>query len=234
MPKTALTAKFIRLPVEGGRLPVAPAFDDFLDVSKMAVLELGMQKGNLDPEQGYFEAEKARDLICRVNAFNEVCRKAKIPVIHAGSAYRPGGLDLRNAQYVRITPLSGKKPFPNTAMEIGSPLCAFATETAQGDYTLLSAKRHNAFEGTDLEFLLKVLDRKILLLVGAGLDCLGMGTGFCGMCKDYKCLIAEDLFLPYFDDLGEECAKAATLFIGLVVRSGELAAEIQANVAGKE
>ena len=41
MPKTALTAKFIRLPVEGGRLPVAPAFDDFLDVSRMAVFEQG-------------------------------------------------------------------------------------------------------------------------------------------------------------------------------------------------
>ena len=50
MPKTPLTAKFIRLPVEGGRLPVAPAFDDFLDIRKMAVLELGMQKGNLTPE----------------------------------------------------------------------------------------------------------------------------------------------------------------------------------------
>lgn len=234
MPKTALTAKFIRLPVEGGRLPVAPAFDDFLDVSRMAVLELGMQKGNLDPEQGYFEAEKAQDLIRRVDDFNQVCRRAGIPVIHAGSEYRPGGLDLCNAQHVRITPLSGKKPFPNTEMEAGSPLCAFATHTAQGDYTLLSAKRHNAFEGSDLEFLLKVLDRKILLLVGAGLDCLGMGTGFCGMCKDFKCLMVEDLFLPYFEDLGEECAKAATLFIGLVVKGEELTAEIRANVAGEE
>lgn len=234
MPKTALTAKFIRLPVEGGRLPVAPAFDDFLDVGKMAVLELGMQKGNLDPEQGYFDEEKSRELVGRVNTFNEVCREAGIPVIHVGHAYRPGGLDLCNAQYVRITPLSGKKPFPNTAMEAGSPLCEFATEVAQNDYKLLSAKRHNAFEGTDLEFLLKVLDRKIILLVGAGLDCLGMGTGFCGMCKDFKCLMVEDLFLPYFEDLGEECAKAATLFIGLVVKGDELSAEIQANVTGKE
>ena len=234
MPKTSLTAKFIRLPVEGGRLPVAPAFDDFLDVSKMVVLELGMQKGNLDPEQGYFEAEKSRKLIQKVNDFNEVCRKAGIPVIHVGSEYRPGGFDLRNAQYVRITPLSGKKPFPNTAMETGSSLCEFATEVAQNDYKLLSAKRHNAFEGSDLEFLLKVLDRKIVLLVGAGLDCLGMGTGFCGMCKDFKCLLVEDLFLPYFEDLGEECAKAATLFIGLVVNGDEMSAEILANIAGKE
>lgn len=234
MPKTALTAKFIRLPVEGGRLPVAPAFDDFLDTGKMAVLELGMQKGNLDPDQGFFPEEKSRDLIRRVDEFNRICREAGIPVIHVGSEYRSGGLDLRNAQYVRITPLSGKKPFPNTAMEAGSPLCEFATEVAPGDYRLVSAKRHNAFENTELEFLLKVLDCKILLLVGAGLDCLGMGTGFCGMCKDFKCLMAEDLFLPYFEDLGEECAKAATLFIGLVVKSGELSAEIRANIAGKE
>lgn len=234
MPKTALTAKFIRLPVEGGRLHVAPAFDDFLDVRKMAVLELGMQKGNLDPEQGFFDGGKSRELIRQMNDFNEVCRKAGIPIVHIGHAYRSGGLDLRNAQYVRITPLSGKKPFPNVAMEAGSPLCEFATEVVQNDYTLLSAKRHNAFEGTDLEFLLKVLDRKIILLVGAGLDCLGMGTGFCGMCKDFKCLMVEDLFLPYFEDLGEECAKAATLFIGLVVKRDELSAEIQASITGKE
>jgi isochorismate hydrolase len=143
-------------------------------------------------------------------------------------------LDLRNAQHTRITPLSGKKPFPNQELVAGSPLCEFSTEVAEGDLKLLSAKRHNAFEGTDLEFLLKVLGRKIVILVGAGLDCLGMGTGFCGMCKDFKTLVVEDLFLPYFEDLGEECAKAATLFIGLVVREEELAAEIRAGAAGKE
>lgn len=230
MPKTPLTAKFIRLPVEGGRLPVAPAFDDFLDIRKMAVLELGMQKGNLTPE--YFPEEDSRRLIRQVNRFHRVCRKVGIPILHVGCAYRPGGLDLRRAAHVRITPLSGKKPFPNVALEEGSPLCAFATEVEKTDYQLLSAKRHNAFEGSDLEFLLKVLDRNILLLVGAGLDCLGMGTGFCGMCKDFKCILAEDLFLPYFEDLGEECAKAATLFIGLVVKGDELAAELQAQ--GKE
>ena len=49
MPKTPITAKFIRVPVEGWRLPVAPAFDDFLDAKHMVVVELGMQKGNLLP-----------------------------------------------------------------------------------------------------------------------------------------------------------------------------------------
>ncbi len=232
MPKTALTAKFIRVPVEGGRIAVSPRLDDFLDVSKMAVLELGMQKGNLLPE--YFPEEKSRKLVEDVNAFNAVCREAGIPVIHVGYAFRQGGLDLRNAQFTRITPLSGKKPFPNTDLVAGSELTEFATEFAEGDLKLLSAKRHNAFEGTDLEFLLKVLGRRSIVLVGAGLDCLGMGTGFVGMCKDFKTLVVEDLFLPYFEDLGEECAKACTLFIGLVLRGDELAAESRAQAEGKE
>lgn len=233
MPKTDLTAKFIRVPVEGGRIKVSPMFDDFLDVSKMAVLELGMQKGNLGPD--YFDGADSGKLIQNVNYFESECRKAGIPIIHAGFSFRTSGLDLRNAQYVRITPLSGKRPFPNPALEAGSPLCEFATEVAEGDLKLLSAKRHNAFEATDLEFLLKVLGRKIVIFIGAGLDCLGMSTGFVGMCKDFKCLVVEDLFAPYFADLGEECAKACTMFIGLVVRSDELTAEIRANsTAGKE
>ena len=232
MPKTDLTAKFIRVPVEGGRIKVSPMFDDFLDVSKMVVLELGMQKGNLGPD--YFDEAGSGALVRNVNHFESECRKAGIPIIHAGFSFRAGGLDLRNAQYLRITPLSGKKPFPNPALEAGSPLCEFATEVAEGDLKLLSAKRHNAFEGTDLEFLLKVLGRKIIIFVGAGLDCLGMGTGFVGMCKDFKCLVVEDLFAPYFTDLGEECAKACTMFIGLVVKSGELVAEIRANIAEEE
>ena len=230
MPKTPITAKFIRVPVEGGRIRVAPAFDDFLDVSKMVVLELGMQKGNLTKD--YFSAEKSTKLIADVNAFNDDCRKAGIPIIHVGYQFRPNGLDLRNAQYTRITPLSGKKPFPNPAMEQGSALCEFSTEVKDGDLRLLSAKRHNAFEGTDLEFLLKVLNRKVVILLGAGIDCLGMATGFCGMCKDYKTLVVEDLFLPYFEDLGEECTKACTMFIGLVVRANELSAEI--STGGRE
>ena len=61
MPKTTLTAKFIRIPVDGGRIRVAPAFDDFLESDKMVVLELGMQRGNLGPD--YFEAEKSG---CRI------------------------------------------------------------------------------------------------------------------------------------------------------------------------
>ena len=232
MPKTALTAKFIRVPVEGGRIAVSPRFDDFLDISKMAVLELGMQKGNLLPE--YFPEEKSQKLVEEINSFNAACRRAGVPIIHVGHAFREGGLDLRNAQYTRITPLSGKKPFPNPDLVAGSELAEFATEVADGDLKLLSAKRHNAFEGTDLEFLLKVTGRRSIVLVGAGLDCLGMGTGFVGMCKDYKTLVVEDRFLPYFEDLGEECAKACTMFIGLGVRGDELLEEIRAQAEGKE
>ena len=210
MPKTPITAKFIRVPVEGGRLPVAPAFDDFLDAKHMVVVELGMQKGNLLPE--YFDAEKSAKMVEEINAFNAACRKAGIPIVHAGYKFRKGGLDLVNAQYPRITPLSGKKPFPNPAMEEDTDLWQFA--------------------GTDLEFLLKILGCKTIVFVGAGLDCIGMGTGFYGMIKDFKCLVVEDRFYPYFEDLGEECAKACTMFIGLVVRADELTAEIQAQ--GKE
>lgn len=230
MPKTPITAKFIRVPVEGGRLPVAPAFDDFLDAKHMVVVELGMQKGNLLPE--YFDAEKSAKMVEEINAFNAACRKAGIPIVHAGYKFRKGGLDLVNAQYPRITPLSGKKPLPNPAMEEDTDLWQFATEVAEGDHKLLSAKRHSAFEGTDLEFLLKILGCKTIVFVGAGLDCIGMGTGFYGMIKDFKCLVVEDRFYPYFEDLGEECAKACTMFIGLVVRADELTAEIQAQ--GKE
>lgn len=232
MPKTALTAKFIRIPVDGGRIHVAPAFDDFLETGKMVVLELGMQKGNLGPD--YFEEEAGKNHISDINRFNAICRQCGIPIIHIGHRFRPGGLDLSNAQYLRITPLSGKKPFPNPAMEEGSRLCEFATEVEDGDITLLSAKRHNAFEATELEFLLKALNRNIIILVGAGLDCLGMGTGFVGMCKDFKTLVVEDRFLPYFEDLGEECAKACTMFIGLVVRADELTEELCAHMSGKE
>lgn len=230
MPKTPITAKFIRVPVEGGRLPVAPAFNDFLDAKHMVVVELGMHKGNLLPE--YFDAEKSAKMVEEINAFNAACRKAGIPIVHAGYKFRKGGLDLVNAQYPRITPLSGKKPFPNPAMEEDTDLWQFATEVAEGDHKLLSAKRHSAFEGTDLEFLLKILGCKTIVFVGAGLDCIGMGTGFYGMIKDFKCLVVEDRFYPYFEDLGEECAKACTMFIGLVVRADELTAEIQAQ--GKE
>ena len=82
MPKTPITAKFIRVPVEGGRLPVAPAFDEFLDAKHMVVVELGMQKGNLLP--GYFDAEKSAKMVEEINAFNAACRKGGIPIVHAG------------------------------------------------------------------------------------------------------------------------------------------------------
>ena len=130
MPKTPITAKFIRVPVEGGRLPAAPAFDDFLDAKHMVVVELGMQKGNLLPE--FFEAEKSAKMVEEINAFNAACRKAGIPIVHAGYKFRKGGLDLVNAQYPRITPLSGPSHSCTPSSAISRPTARPTERTTSG------------------------------------------------------------------------------------------------------
>lgn len=162
----------------------------------MVVVELGMQKGNLLPE--YFDAEKSAKWSRRSTPSTPPVARPAFPLCTPDTSSARAGSIWVNAQYPRITPLSGKKPFPNPAMEEDTDLWQFATEVAEGDHKLLSAKRHSAFEGTDLEFLLKILGCKTIVFVGAGLDCIGMGTGFYGMIKDFKCLVVEDRFYPYF------------------------------------
>lgn len=119
MPKTALSAKFIRVPVEGGRIRVAPSFDDYLDPSKTVVLELGMQRGNLTEE--YFPKDKSAAAVAGIDGFNAACRRLGIPVIHVGYEFRPGGLDLRTAPFMRITPLSGQKAVSQSGHGEGQP-----------------------------------------------------------------------------------------------------------------
>ena len=60
MPKTTLTAKFIRIPVDGGRIRVAPAFDDFLESDKMVVLELGSRRRSAAARTPSFSSTRSK------------------------------------------------------------------------------------------------------------------------------------------------------------------------------
>ncbi len=227
MPKSDIQAIYIRHAVPNNRIPVSDMLDGYFDTNKMAVLEIGMQKGNLDPDQGYLTAKEKTELIDNINSFNTSCRELGVPIIHIGAKFRVGGIDFNQAHFMRTLALSGQKAFPNPKMEEGSPLCEFAVEVKKNDYLDYSLKRYNTFEGTDIEFLLKVLKKEIIVLTGFGSDCFALGTGFAGICKDYKAILAEDLFKPYEEKLGEGTKRIFSLFIGLVLDSKDLVAELK-------
>lgn len=220
MPKTNIDAFFPGVPDK--RIKLSPLLDEWLDRNKTAVLEFGMQKGNIA------HLTNAQEQIARVNEFNDKCRSLGIPIIHIGAQYRKNGIDTKYQVQNRLLPLLGKDIFPASSLVEGSVEIEFLTDVKSSDYKLF-AKRLNAFEASDLEFLLKVLKRNAIVLVGLGVDCYGLATGYCGICKDFKAVCAEDIFSPLDIELNEGAKEEFSLFIGLVVKSAALISEYRAQ-----
>ncbi len=233
MPISKMNAFFIRYPVENQRILISDKLNDYFNPEEAAVIELGMQAAHFDSASPLLAPETGERLIASLNTFNESCRRLGIPVIHAGVNWRPDGKDLVQAGFSKIQAFNDLTIYPVLTMEKGTKAAEFATEVKAGDYRLTAVKRYNAFEATDLEFLLKVLNKKVIVLTGLGCDCFGLGTGFAGICKDYRAFLAEDLFPAKDPELEEGAKRVFSLFIGLVVESGSLLEEWHLQKAAK-
>lgn len=233
MPISKMNAFFIRYPVENQRILISDKLDDYFVPEEAALIELGMQAAHFNPAAPLLSPAVGERLIASLNAFNESCRRLGIPVIHAGVNWRPEGKDLVQAGFPRLQTFNNSTIYPALSAEKATKSAEFVTEVKEGDYQLTSVKRYNAFEATDLEFLLKVLNKKVIVLTGLGCDCFGLGTGFAGICKDYKAFLAEDLFPAKDPELEEGAKRVFSLFIGLVVESGSLLEEWRLQKAAK-
>lgn len=230
---TKLKAFFVRYNPPGSSINIPDELDDYFDPDKMVILEMGMQKGHLDEDGGIFSEAKSRAIIANINKFNRECRSLGIPIIHCGSSFRKGEADIRKAPFRRILPHSVGWLVPNPKNEIGSELADFVVEVKEEDLRLDVIKRYSAFENTDLEFLLKQLDRDVVVITGIGADCYGMSTAFYATCKDIKVIFAMDIAKALVEELDEATKTLVSLFIGLAIKSDELLLELKAQKAKK-
>ena len=222
--------------VYGKRQPLPADFDEFLTVSGTAIVSIDLHQGHLaDTPDCPCPAPRARDVVEGVNRFHAATRGFGVPVIHVKSVLRRNGSDDINgikSAWRFVFPLY-VGPIPNSdqhAIE-GSRWTQFVTEVAPSDHIIETKKRLSAFYPTDLDFLLRNMGVKRLVLNGCMTDCCILNSAFDGSNLGYRITVAQDLVRGTNPEMEDAALKMISLHIGLVVESSDLIEEWRRQIA---
>jgi len=224
--------------VYGEKRQLPQGFGEFLDPANTAIVSIDMHEGHLaDTPDCPCPAPRAREIVEPINRFHRASRALGIPIIHVRSVLRRGGVDdikgLKSAWRMVFPLYVG--PIPNAdehAIE-GTRWTNFLTQVADGDLTVDTKKRLSAFYPTDLDFLLRNLDRRAVVLNGGFTDCCVLNSAFEASNLGYRVVVPRDLVRGTNPEMEEAALKIISLHLGLVVDSATLLAQwAEAMTAG--
>ena len=214
MPRTDM-----KININGQMVALPEGFDDYIDWSRAAIVELDMHGGHLDPEPDCpAPSARGRDIIDNVNKFNQACRDLGIPIVHIVNTYRreidegkesawrcitEGHYSLRGEKYVAMT-----KNFCNLALE-DTKWSTLVVENKPGDVVVNTKKRVTAFETTDLDLVMRALGKDVMVITGIMTNCCDLCTAYYAGSKDYKVILCFDMDEPG-RKAAQECAMLLT------------------------
>ncbi|MDQ7827738.1 MAG: isochorismatase family cysteine hydrolase [Armatimonadota bacterium] len=220
----------------GARKPVPPAFAEWLDPQVTAAVSIDMHRGHLDADDPECPcpAPRAREIVEPINAFHRACRRLGVPVIHVKTGLRPSGVD-----DVRGIPSAWRLTFPMTVGPIpgherhglqGTRWTELVTEVAPEDHIVDTKKRLSIFYPTDLDFLLRQLRRRTVVLTGGFTDCCVLNAAFDAANRDYRVVVPRDLVRGFSPEMEEAALHIVSLHLGLVVDAADLLAAWEARL----
>src|SRR5439155_1193417 len=117
-----------------------------------------------------------------INAFHRICRRQRVPVIHVKTVLRASGVDdtkgYRSAWRLTFPMTVGPIPNADAHGLQGTRWTEFVTEVLLDDHVVDSKKRLSIFYPTDLDFLLRNLRRRTVVLTGGFTDCCVLNAAF--------------------------------------------------------
>jgi nicotinamidase-related amidase len=211
----------------GQRKELPNDFDDYFVPEDTVIVEIDMCRGHLDEGPDVTcPCPRGREVIEPINQFNREARNLGVIVIHVHAVNRKDGIDDvtgNKAAWRRIFPMT-VGPIPNSDMHNieGSHWCDFVVEVANDDLTVNTKKRLSAFYPTDLEFLLRNLNRQTMVITGLMTDCCVLNTCFDGSNRGFKVIVPQNLTRGFSPELEDAALKIISLHLGLVVESKDL------------
>lgn len=205
-------------------------FEQFFSSSRTAVVSIDMHEGHLaNSPDCPCPAPRAREIVKPIDQFHLACRDFGVPVIHVRTILRKGGVDdVRGMKAAwRLTFPLHVGPIPNSdesAIE-GSRWTQFATEVKPQDMIVQTKKRLSVFYPTDLDFLLRNMDVRTLVLNGGFTDCCVLNAAFEGSNYGYNIVVVRDLVRGTNEEVEEAALKIISLHLGVVVDAADLLAE---------
>ena len=229
----------MRIYVYGEPQDTREVFEDYLDVSRTAIVSIDMHRGHLDPSpQCPCPAPRAREIVAPIDAFHDSARALGIPVIHVRSVLRRGGKDdIRgiSSAWRRTFPLYvGEIPNSDAHAIEGSPWTEFVTRVEPDDLIVETKKRLSAFYPTDLDFLLRNMRVETLVLNGGFTDCCILNAAFDASNHNYRVIVARDLVRGTDEHLEEAALAMMSLHVGLVADSADILAEWKGRGIGRD
>ena len=186
-----------------------------------------MHRGHLDDSpECPCPAPRAREIIEPINAFHRECRRLGVPVIHVKTVLRATGVDDTGGypSAWRLTFPVTVGPLPNAARHglAGTRWTELMTEVKPGDEIVDGKKRLSIFYPTDLDFLLRNMRRRTVVLTGGFTDCCVLNAAFDAANRDYRVLVCRDLVRGFSTEMEEAALRIVSLHLGLVVDSADL------------
>ncbi len=197
--------------------------------NEYAVISVDMHRGHLDPEVAtlpLLPPEKCERVIKNTERFFNRIREKGIPIIHVVGMYRDSDEILSNPHWNERNsePGGARKGISNHNI-IGSPGTQIIPQLykKEEDYVANTKKRYSCFLDTDLDFLLRQIGAKTVILTGINTSSCVLCTAFEACNRDYKVYVVKDCC----DSMdGEEFHEAAVMFInrilGKAVESDEM------------
>ena len=213
--------------IYGERRRLPEGFEAYGDRSRSAVISIDMHQGHLaDTPDCPCPAPRARELVVPIDAFHDQARHLGVPIIHVRTVLRKGGVDDikgHKAAWRLVFPLYGG-PIANAdehGIE-GTRWTQFMTRVEPGDMTVNTKKRLSAFYPTDLDFLLRNLDVRTIVLNGGFTDCCILNAAFEGSNLGYNLIVLCDLVRGTNQEMEDAALKMVSLHLGLVLDSADL------------
>jgi biuret amidohydrolase len=218
--------------VYGERRPLPEGFEGFVDPARSAVVSIDMHQGHLaDTPDCPCPAPRAREIVAPIDRFHAQARAQAVPVIHVRSVLRRGGVDDvagLPAAWRKVFPLH-VGPIPNAdehAIE-GTRWNDFETEVLPDDLIVQTKKRLTAFYPSDLDFLLRNMGTRTLVLDGVMADCCVLNTAFDASNLGYDVVVLRDLVRGTNAEMEAAAERIVSLHLGLVMDAADLVAAWQ-------
>jgi biuret amidohydrolase len=215
--------------VYGERRPLPDGFEGFAHPARAAVVSIDMHQGHLaDTPDCPCPAPRAREIVAPIDRFHANARALGVPVIHVRSVLRRGGIDDINglpAAWRKVFPLH-VGPIPNAdehAIE-GTRWNDFETEVLPDDLIVQTKKRLTAFYPSDLDFLLRNMGTRTLVLDGVMTDCCVLNSAFDASNLGYDVVVLRDLVRGTNAEMEAAALRIVSLHLGLVMDAADLLA----------
>ena len=208
-------------------LPEDAAFESFLDPARTAVVSIDMHEGHLSEDADCpCPAPRAREIVAPIDRFHEASRARGLPIIHVRTVLRASGRDDVkggvSAWRLLFQLYVGEIPGADQHALQGSKWTELRTRIEPEDEIVETKKRLSIFHPTDLDFLLRNMGVRAVVLNGGFTDCCILNAAFDASNLDYRVVVAQNLVRGTNVEMEDAALKMMSLHMALVMDSSDI------------